>query len=126
MSTTTRDDLQNAVPTVRCRVGSNNEDIALYPGDTTSDTIGVVKHEYATGGVAVYDVVGWEIVDMDASPDEDPEMVADMTRQWLNEVVFADGGHGVHKASYAGSHTFELADQEGSSVTVALETTNKR
>jgi len=133
----TLDDLRNEVPSAGFRLTNNNEEVEFYP-DAPGAEFGVIKHEYEglpARGVVLYDVVGWEIVDMDFEPmDEDATVEEEFEhfeaeiREWISEALFSSDRMGAEgNMSHVDTHTIKVTNPyEGDSYTVELETENKR
>jgi len=132
----TMDDLVNEVPSAGFRLTNNNEEVSFYP-DARGAEFGVIKHEYKglpARGVVLYDVVGWEIVDMDfetmdedATMEEDFEHFESEIREWISEALFSSEMSSTEgNMSHVDTHTIEVTNPyEGDSYTVKLETANK-
>jgi len=133
----TIDDLRNDVASAAFRVTSNNEEVKFYP-DAPGAEFGVVKHKYdgfPARGVVLYDVVGWEIVDMDFEPEdndatmqEEFEYYEDEIREWISEALFSSDRNGAEaNTSRVRRHTIKVTNPwEGDSYVVELKTANKR
>lgn len=136
-ASTTLEDLRGKVPSVKFRLTDNNEEVEVYP-DVPGAEFGVIKHKYEglpARGVVLYDVVGWEIVEMDFEPnDNDATMEEEFKHfkteigEWITGVLFSSHRAGTEaNMSQVDTHTIEVTDPyEGDSYTVKLETDNKR
>lgn len=133
----TLDDLQYEEPSAGFRLTDNYEVVSFYP-DAPGAEFGVIKHRYdgfPSRGVVLYDVVGWEIVDIDLEPmDEDKTMKEEFDfyeteiREWISRALFSTScGSAEANMSHVDTHTIKVTHPyEGNSYTVKLETTNKR
>ena len=133
----TLDDLTNTVASAGFRVTANNEGVNLYP-DAAGGEFGVVEHKYEglpARGVVLYDVVGYEIVDMDFEPQhEDATMQEEFEyfeaeiREWIEDALFnADMGSAEANISREDRHRYVVENPwEGDRYTVELKTENKR
>jgi hypothetical protein len=133
----TLDDLVNEVPSTGFRVTSNNEEVDYYP-DAPGAEYGVIKHKYdglPARGIVLYDVVDWEIVDMDFEPtkedatmQEEFEYYEGEIREWIEDTLFtSERTRAEANFRRVESHTIEVENPwEGDSYTIKLETANKR
>jgi hypothetical protein len=130
-------DLTNEMATVSFEVRSNNETERWYPESGNAE-YGIVSHRYEgfpARGVVRYDVVGYEIVDMDFKPmDEDATMQEEFEyyegeiRDWIEDALFNTALSSADANVYReGTHTVEIKNPyEGDRYTIKLETENKR
>jgi len=133
----TLDDLRNEVPSMGFRISGNNEGVNVYP-DAPGAEFGVVEHQHEglpAQGTILYDVVGYEIVDMDFEPrhedvtmQEEFEQCEDEIREWLDDALFNTSLSSAEANTYReGTHTYVVENPwEGDRYTVGLETENKR
>lgn len=131
------DDLTNLTPSVGFRRTGNNERMWVYP-DAPGAKHGVIRHDYdglPARGTILYDVTGYDIVDMDFEVgDENTTMAEEFDhwevefREWIEGALF-DTSLGATEANFSdeGGHTITLKNPwEGDEFTVELETENKR
>jgi len=135
--TATLEDLRNKVPSIGFRVSSNNEGVNLYP-DAPGAKYGVIEHKYEgfpARGVVLYDVVGYEIVDMDFEPhyddatmEEEFERFEVEIREWLDNAAFSTDLSSADSNIYREArHTYVVEHSyEGERYTIKLETEKKR
>lgn len=93
----TLDDLRSEAVSAGFRISDNNEEVELHPGAPGAE-FGVVKHQYEglpAQGTVLYDVVDWEIIDMDfetevedATMQEEFERYEDEIREWIESALF--------------------------------------
>jgi len=133
----TLEDLRNEMPSMGFRVTNNNEGVNFYPGALGAE-YGVIKHKYEgfpARGVVLYDVVGYEIVDMEFEPErEDTTMEEEFEyyeaeiREWIEDAIFSTDLSSADVNTYReGTHTYIIENPwEGDRYTIKLETENKR
>jgi len=133
----TLEDLRNEVPSIGFRVANNNEGVNFYPGAPGAE-YGVIEHKYEglpAQGVILYDVVGYEIIDMDFEPQHDDATMEEEfenyeaeIREWIEDGIFttdlSSANVNTHRED---THTYVVENPwEGDRYTVKLETENKR
>jgi hypothetical protein len=133
----TLDDLRNEAVSAGFRISSNNEEVTVYP-DASGAEFGVVEHQYQgipAQGTVLYDVVDWEIVDMDfetehedATMQEEFERYEDEIREWLVDALFNASLTSAEANVYREErHVYIVEDPwDGDRYTIELETENQR
>lgn len=131
----TLDDLRNELATFRATVRSNNETVRLYP-DAGDTAFGVIRHDYEgfpAQGTVLYDVVGFDIVDMDFEPHDDMtmaeefEQIEDDVRTYIREALFDGRSRASAHTSRTETHTICVEHpHEGNEWVIELDTANKR
>jgi len=133
----TLEDLRNEVPSMGFRVTNNNEGVNFYP-DAAGAEYGVIEHKYEglpAQGVILYDVVGYEIVDMDFEPQHDDATMKEEfenyeaeIREWIEDGIFTTDLSSADVNTYReDTHTYVVENPyEGDRYTIKLKTENKR